>query len=321
MENLLVTGASGFVGQAVCRDAVGKGFSVRGAVRRSTILPASVVSETVGDIDGKTDWCRALHGVHVVVHLAARTHEMGETDDDVMDQYRRVNVDGTRRLAQCAAEQGVRRLIMVSSIKVNGEYTPAGNAFFGTDAPAPEDPYGQSKWEAEQVLQKVSEETGLEAVILRPPLLYGPGVKANFFRLMQLVDRGVPLPLGGVRNRRSLMGLNNFSDLILHCVNDVRAAGKTFTVCDGDDVSSAELIRRLSTALEKPVRLLPVPEAMMRWAGQLTGKSEQVRRLCSSLQVDGTQVRDVLGWNSVSTMQEEFDRMVAWYRSVDSRRR
>ena len=345
---ILVTGPNGFVGKKVCERLIAADLDVRGALRKAAPLPDRCESAVVGNIDASTDWSLALTGIDVVVHLAARVHIMNETAADPMAAFREVNVDGTRHLAEEAAKAGVKRFVFISSIKVNGEATlqsrgrrsedgsqttEASNerpgtksrglsarnlsaAFSERDTPHPEDPYGRSKYEAELVLREIEASTGMEVVILRPPLLYGPGVKANFLKLIQLVDKGIPLPLGGVKNKRSLLSLSNFSDVISKCVTDPRAGGQTFTVCDGDDVSSGELVERIAKALGKNPRLLPVPEWLMKFAGKLTGKSEQVQRLCSSLQVDSSHVRETLDWNPPVTMDEELLRVAEWYRSL-----
>ncbi len=344
---VLVTGSTGFLGQAVCAQLEADGFEVRGALRfavggqssedRGQIeLPSGINHQrslpeftVVGDINGLTDWAEALESVDVVVHLAARVHIMDDTAQDPLAAFREVNVEGTRRLAEAAVNAGVKRFVFVSSIKVNGEQTAARSAlecggsgtalaFSERDKPAPEDPYGQSKYEAEQVLREIEAATGMEVVILRPPLLYGPGVKANFLKLIRIVDKGIPLPLGGIDNQRSLLGLTNFADLIVTCITDARAAGQTFTVCDGEDVSSAELVRRIAKALGRKPRLLPVPEGLMRLAGTCTGKTAQVQRLCSSLRIDSSHVCQTLDWNPPCTMEEELSRTAKFFRGQKS---
>ena len=291
---------------------------------QSSTHPEIVV---VGNIDANTDWTAALEGVDAVVHLAARVHVMDDTAEDPLVAFRTVNVEGTRRLAESAAKAGVRRFVFISSIKVNGESTEVRGQesdvrnrgqsdilmFSESDTPAPADPYGISKWEAEVALRKIEAESGMEVVILRPPLLYGPGVKANFLKLIRLVNKGIPLPLGGIRNQRSLLSLTNFADLISKCVTDNRAAGHTFLVSDGDDVSSGELVARIAIALGKKPRLLPVPEGLMVLAGKLTGMSAQVDRLCGSLQIDSTYVRKSLDWTPPVSMAQELARVAEWY--------
>jgi len=327
---ILVTGPDGFVGSAVCAKLFADGLQVRGAQWKSAPLSEGCASVVVGNIDAETDWKNALDGIDAVVHLAARVHIMDDTSADPLAAFREVNVEGTRHLAESAAKAGVKRFVFISSIKVNGEQTSEVGGqesdvndrgqsykmmFSESDTPNPQDPYGQSKHEAEVALREIEAETGMEVVILRPPLLYGPGVKANFLKLIQLVDKGIPLPLGGIKNKRSFLSLTNFADLISTCVSVPGAAGQTFTVCDGDDVSSGELVERIAKALGKKSLLLPVPDGLMKLAGKLTGKSAQVQRLCSSLQIDSSHVRKALDWNPPVTMEQELARVAEWYKS------
>jgi len=258
----------------------------------------------VGDLGPDTDWSSALEGVDAVVHLAARVHVMDEEAEDPLAEFRRVNVAGTDNLARQAAEAGVKRLVFLSSIKVNGEVTQPGNPFTVEDAPAPQDPYAVSKFEAEEALRRVEKETGLEVVIIRPPLVYGPEVKGNFLRLIQLVQKGYPLPLGRVNNKRSLVALDNLVDLILTCLDHPGAAGQTFLVSDGEDLSTPELVRKIARAMGKKPRLVPVPLVMLRLAGRITGKSAEVERLVGSLQVDIGHTCETLGWQAVVSVDE-----------------
>ncbi len=240
---------------------------------------------------------------------------MRETASDALQAYRVVNVAGTRNLAEQAAALGVKRLVYLSSIKVNGERTEGESRFARNDEPLPEDPYGISKWEAEQALWDVSARTGLEVVVVRPPLVYGPGVKGNFWRLLRLVASGVPLPLGAVCNRRSLVGLDNLVDLLTRCVDHPAAAGQTFLVSDNHDLSTPALICRLARALGKSPRLLPVPPSMLRLAGSITGKAAEVERLIGSLQVDITHTREVLNWIPPMSVDEGLRKTAEWYLS------
>ena len=293
---VLITGANGFLGGAVTNALADRGVAVRGAVRSAhatSDMPCNCVS--VGEVNGTTDWSKALEGVTSVVHLVARTHVMNERGRGDLQDYRPVNVEGTRRLADQAAEAGVQRLVFVSSVKVNGERT-RGQPFRADDAPEPEDAYGISKWEAEQQLADVSARTPLETVVVRPPLVYGPGVKGNFARLIKLVERGLPLPLGAIDNRRSLVALPNLVDLLVRCVDAPNAAGRTFLVSDGEDVSTPRLIRMLGEASGRRAPLVPIPTALLHLAGRLTGRGEQVERLCGSLQVNISDTRETLGW-------------------------
>ena len=240
---------------------------------------------------------------------------MRETVSDALEAYRVVNVEGTRNLAEQAAALGVKRLVYLSSIKVNGERTEVGSRFARVDEPLPEDPYGISKWEAEQALWDVSARTGLEVVVVRPPLVYGLGVKGNFRRLLRLVASGVPLPLGAVCNRRSLVGLDNLVDLLIRCVDHPAAAGQTFLISDNHDLSTLTLIRGLARTLGKSPRLLPVPLSILRLAGSITGKAAEVERLIGSLQVDITHTREVLGWTPPMSVDEGLRKTAEWYLS------
>ncbi len=292
------------------RICPGKHIQLKGTEAQKAALFDSVA---VGDIGPDTDWTPALVGVDAVVHLAARVHTTQETAADPLAEFRKVNVDGTRRLAEAAAQEGVKRFVFLSSVKVNGETTErGGRPLIEEDLPQPEEAYGISKWEAEQVLRKIEQRTGMEVVIIRPPLIYGPAVKANFLRLIQVIERGMPLPFGGIRNQRSLLSLTNLVDLICCCRQHPAAAGETFLASDGDDVSTPELARRIAQALGKPLRLLRISEWIMKLGGTITGKSEQVKRLCSSLQIDSSKARQVLGWTPPCTMAEELVRVAQW---------
>lgn len=294
---VLVSGASGFVGRALCGYLNTHEHVVVPAVRGASGLAGEVV---VGDICGATDWMAALAGCDAVVHLAARVHVMNDISQNPLALYRATNTEGTLNLARQAAQAGVKRFVFVSTIKVNGEGRDA--PYRETDEAAPEDAYAISKWEAEQGLQQIAQETGLDVVILRPPLVYGPGVKANFLRLIQIIKRGWPLPLGAIRNRRSLLYLGNFVDAIRLCVEHPAAAGQTFLLDDGEPVSTPELIRAVACALGRPVRLLAVPVWMLEAAGTLLGKRAAVARLTGSLFVDGSAIRSRLGWTPPYSM-------------------
>lgn len=297
---ILVTGANGFIGRALCAELEARHCAVRGALRSE---PGEGQCR-VGDIGPETDWKESLQGVGVVVHTAARVHVMRDEVADPLAQYRQVNTEGTLNLARQAAAANVRRFIFISSIKVNGESNLPGKPFTADDICRPEDPYGISKWEAEVGLNSLAETTGLEVVIIRPPLVYGPGVKANFQRMMRWVHRGLPLPLGAVDNRRSLVALANLVDLIIHCIGHPSAANQVFLAADGRDVSTTELLYGLGKALDKPARLLPCPVGLLLAAAALLGKREVVHRLTGSLQVDISRARLLLGWEPPLSIEE-----------------
>jgi UDP-glucose 4-epimerase len=294
---LLVTGASGFVGGAIVERLARDGHeSVRGAIRREVELAPGVVPVRVPALSSETDWSDAVRGVDTVVHAAARVHVMHERATDPLAAFRAVNVAGTLALARQAASAGVGRFVFISSIKVNGEETLPGRAFTEHDTPAPADAYGLSKLEAEQGLRSVAASTGLEVVIIRPVLVYGPGVRANFRSMLQALYRGIPLPLGAVDNRRSLVALDNLVDLVIRCTAHPAAAGRTFMASDEEDLSTPELLRRTASALGVRARLFSVPVRALELAGRATGRNAAVRRLCRSLQVSPAGVREVLGW-------------------------
>ncbi|MDP2786965.1 MAG: SDR family oxidoreductase [Pseudomonadota bacterium] len=306
--NLLITGASGFIGGALCETLIRAGYDVVPAVREARGMPNERV---VGEIGPDTDWCEALRGAQAVVHLAARVHVMRDEASDPLDAFRSVNTEGTLNLARQCAAAGVRRFVFISSVKVNGEGRES--AYTESDLPAPQDAYAISKWEAEQGLREIESATGLEVVILRPPLVYGPGVGANFLRLMRSVEKGWPLPFGRVENRRSLLYLGNFTDAIRLCLEHPVAAGKTFLLSDGEDVSSAALVRRMARAMNRPARLLPVPVSWLRTAGALVGRSADMERLLGSLTVNSTQIRRELGWRPPFSLEEGLRHAVAYF--------
>jgi len=295
--HILITGVSGFIGQALAADLKDRsGAFVRGVVRR---LPEHLQEQGLFQVVGlgpETDWREALSGIDVVVHAAARVHVMDAATHDPLAEFRCVNVDGTLNLARQAVDARVRRFIYISSIKVNGEETVLDMPYTADDAPSPRDPYAISKHEAEEGLRQLAAATGLEVVIIRPPLVYGPGVKANFLTMMHWLYRGIPLPLGAVHNKRSLVALENLVDLIITCINHPAAANQVFLAGDGKDLSTPELLRGLADALGKPARLIPVPMTWLAAGAAVLGKRDIYQRLCGSLQVDISKARKLLDW-------------------------
>lgn len=309
---VLVTGANGFVGRALCRDFWGKGREVVATVRRSGTAPGGCEERIVADIGPDTDWAGVLDGVDAVAHLAARVHVMCDEAADPLAGFGRVNVSGTHGLARTVAQAGVRRFVFVSSIKVNGEGT-LDDPFSEIDPPEPVEAYVISKWEAEKGLLEIATERPLEVVILRPLLLYGPGVKGNFLSLMRLCDKGVPLPLGGITNERSLLYLGNLIDAVNLCLSHPAVAGKAYLLRDGEDLSTSDLIRRLAAALGRRPPLFPVPGPLFRFAGWCFGRRAEVERLLGSLAVDNGPIRRDSGWTPPFTVEEGLAHTAAWY--------
>lgn len=300
--NVLVTGANGFVGRALVEKLYAEGYRPSCAVRRATGLHLEM---PIGDIGPWTDWSRCLAyplvaggsaAVHVVIHLAARVHVIQDKEQDPLAAFRRVNVDGTLNLARQAARAGVRRFVFVSSVKVNGEVTILGRPFTERDVPRPVEPYAVSKYEAEEGLLALASATDMEVVIIRPPLVYGPGVKANFLAMMKWLYKGVPLPLGAVNNRRSLVALDNLVDLIIACIDNPSAANEIFLVSDGEDLSTTELLKRMAAALGVPARLVPIPARVIALGATMLGQRAFSRKLLGSLQVDISKARQLLNW-------------------------
>ena len=304
MKKLLVTGANGFVGKALCDKAVLRNINIYGATRKTCNLGNGIKNVVVGDIDEHTNWQHALINCDVVIHLAARVHVMQESSRDPLTEFRRMKVLATERLARCASASGVKRLVYLSSIKVNGEETFNGNFFIYTYNPAPQDPYGISKWEAEQVLHEVAKETGLEVVIVRPPLVYGAGVKGNFAQLIAVIKRGIPLPFRSVGNKRSLIYVGNLVDALLLCSTHPAAVGQTYLVSDGEDLSTPDLLHKLTIVMGQSPRIFAFPITLLKLAGYLTGKSKQIGRLIGSLQVDSSKIRRELGWVPPYTVKQ-----------------
>ncbi|MDO9418333.1 NAD-dependent epimerase/dehydratase family protein [Pararhizobium sp.] len=298
MKNVVVTGAKGFVGAKLCNELAKRGYA---------IFPFSFSQMLAGSA------ASFPKDVEYVVHLAARVHIMSDAAVNPMDEYRAVNVAGTIDFARLAAVAGCRRFVFVSSIKVNGESTLPGQYFTADDNPAPQDPYAISKDEAENQLKRLSRETGMEVVIIRPPLVYGPGVRANFLSLMRLLDRGVPLPFGAIKNHRSFVYLENLIDFIIVCLNHPAAANDTFLVSDDEDLSTPDLLSGLGSALGRPARLIPVPQRVLRAAAQFFGKQDMATRLLGSLRINICKNKEILNWKpSVRVVQGLAD-TADWY--------
>lgn len=309
---ILVTGSNGFVGRELCRTLAQRGIPFRAAVRAT----AEQGQVAVGNLNGSTDWREALAGCSAVIHLAARVHVMSDTVEDPLRAYREVNLEGTLRLARQALEAGVKRFVFVSSVKVNGEATTS-KPFSAADRPAPCDPYGQSKMEAETALLELGRETGLEVVIVRPPLVYGPGVKANFLNLVKLVRLGLPLPFGLANGYRSMVAVENLVDLLITCTAHPDAPGAVFMVSDGQDMHVGDLVRMIGKAMGKNVFLLPVPPVVLRSAARLAGKSAVADRLFGSLQVDIGATLARLQWKPVVAPQAAIGRTVDHFLAGD----
>jgi nucleoside-diphosphate-sugar epimerase len=301
---VLVTGANGFIGRAVIERLRRDGYAVRAAIRKSADMLPPDVERTAGALHPDRDWSDSLHRVDAVVHLAARVHVMQDTAPDPLEEYRRVNVDGTVKLASSAAAAGVRRFVYLSTLKVNGET----GRFAEHDQPAPAGPYAQSKYEAEVALRRIANEHRLEVVIIRPPLVYGPGVQANFGLLMRAIARGIPLPLGAISNQRSLIGIDNLVDFITTCLAHAAAANETFLVADDEDLSTPDLVRRLAQAMGRPARLFPIPPTLLRLGAFLCGRQHVAARLVESLQADTSKARTRLSWSPPVGVDEALKR-------------
>ncbi len=312
---VLVTGATGLVGNALCPVLLAAGHEVIAAVRdpNSAKIPSGVTARSVADIGPDTDWAEALSGVDAVVHLAARAHILQDRNKDPEAAFTRINADGTRRLAEAAAGAAVKRFVYVSTVKVMGERSE--QPFMETDTPHPEDAYGRSKLAGEEALVAISGNTGLEPVILRPPLVYGPNTKGNLVSLMKICRMAPPLPFAAVNNQRSLINVNNLVGAIVAALTHESAAGEVFFVRDGDDVSLPGLLRLVASSLGRPVRLFPVPTALLRLAGTLTGKTAVMKRLLENLQVDDEKIRRQLGWVPRFGIEQGLKEMADWFSS------
>ena len=316
-QTIVMTGASGFVGKAVSRLLLSQGAEVIGLVRRSRsaldgVKELPLRGDDFGNLDN--DWAPTLT-CDVVVHLAARVHVMGETSPEALPAYRAMNVEGTLRVARAALRAGARRVVFVSSVKAVGERS-VGAPLSERDPPAPLDAYGVSKLEAEKALLAFGREAGMVIVIIRPPLVYGPGVRANFLNLMRAIDKGVPLPLGAIEAQRSLVYVDNLADAIVRCMNAPAAAGQTFHVADGRDVAVKELAAMLAQYLGAPRRLLPVPAGWLRFAGRMTGRTAVIDRLVGELRLDSSHIREAIGWQPPYAIEQGLQKTAAWYRST-----
>lgn len=317
MSSILVTGANGFVGRSVCRTLAANGHEVTALVRRAGTSAGAAREWSHGGADfvGLAEaWLRELVP-DCVVHLAARVHVMNDTAADPLAAFRATNVEGALRVARAARERGARRMVFVSSVKAAAEFD-GGVPLTESMPAAPDDAYGLSKLQAEEALWQYGEQSGLEIVIVRPPLVYGPEVGANFLQMMNALWRRLPLPLGAVDARRSVVYVENLADALMHCATDPRAANACFYVRDEQDPSVAGLLRMLGRHLGRPARLLPVPVSLLRAAGVLTGRAAQMDRLTQSLRVDDMHIRETLGWKSPYTLDEALAATARWYRST-----
>jgi len=313
---LLVTGANGFVGKALCTTALEEGFLVKALTRKPYDFPIGIENRICEDLSHPLMLAPVLQGVDVVIHLAARVHVMKESLGDALGAYRAINVAATLALAKAAVAAGVKRFVYLSSIKVNGEETLTGKPFTADDQPAPLDPYGVSKMEAENALLELGRITGMEIVIIRPPLIYGPGVRANFAAMMHWITRGLPLPLGAIKNQRSLVGIGNLVSLILLSATHPAAPNQIFLVSDDEDVSLPTLLRKMAAALNLPIRLIPIPTFLIKLGAGILGKSNVAQRLCGSLQLDITKTKQVLGWSPPHTLDQGLAQAANWYLKV-----
>lgn len=302
---ILLTGASGFVGQALLAELARRGHAVVATSRRSQRLSGAERCIQVADLNTAVDWHPMLSGVGAVIHSAARVHMLHDPAVDPLAEFRRANVEGTLALARQAAEAGVRRFVFISSVKVLGEQTRPGQSFRADDAPCPVDPYGISKREAEDGLLALASQTGMEVVIVRPPLVYGPGVKGNFASMIRWVEKGLPLPLGAIHNKRSLVGIDNLVDLVVRCLDHPAAAYQILLASDGEDLSTTELLRSVAKAMGKPLRLLPIPAGMLQLGATVLGKQAMAQRLLGSLQLDISQTCALLEWVPPYTVEEQ----------------
>jgi len=311
---IFITGATGFVGQSLIKNLLNDNHKLRVSSRRKSVhIPSGVELFLTDDITDTTDWNQVLQGVDVVIHTVARVHVMDDSVVDPLSEFRKVNVDSTLNLARQAIIAKVKRFIFISSIKVNGEMTLKSQPFTADDEYIPTDPYGLSKYEAEQGLLALAESSDMEIVIIRPPLVYGPGVKANFSSMMKWIKKGIPLPFATLNNKRSLIAVDNLVNFITLCIKHPKAANEVFLVSDGEDVSISVLLRKIAKAFDQRLRLFAIPVSWMISALTLIGKGDVSTRLCSSLQIDSSKARDLLGWSPVITMDEQLQKTADAY--------
>ncbi len=319
MTRVLVTGATGFIGRALCPQLLRAGHEVSAAVRGKDDknipldIPGGVTPHPIPDIGPETDWQAALSGIDAVIHLAARVHVMKEKNRDPLAEFNRVNAEGTARLATAAAEAGVKRFVYLSTIKVMDE--TSSSPFLETDTPRPEDAYGISKLAGERVLADIAKKSKMEPVVLRPPLVYGPGVKGNFLALLRLCQMAPPLPFSAVDNRRSFIYVGNLADAILCCLTHKDSGGRTYFVRDGEDLSTPDLIRRVAAAMGRPARLFPAPQGLLRLAGLVTGKSRSIAVLLGNSQVNDEKIRSELAWTPPANVIQGLNETASWFAS------
>jgi len=315
--SVLITGADGFIGKSLCTEMVSRGWKVRASIRsgnRIRSISKEIEIIETGSIGPDTDWAHALENVESVVHLAGRVHVMEDSLFDSLLGYRIVNTAGTEKLARSAASSGVRRFIFMSTVKVNGEGREA--PYTEDDIPAPADSYSKSKRDAENKIKEIAIETGMEVLIIRAPIVYGPEVKANFLKLLKAIDRGVPMPFAGIKNKRSMIYIGNLVDSIIACISNPKAAGQTYLASDGVDISTSELIRQMAKALGKPAKLFYLPLFVLQLAGIITGKSQEIERLTGSLVVDSSKIRKELNWNPPFTLAHGLKQTAEWFKEM-----
>ena len=313
-HRVLITGGHGFLGKALAASVLSNEFVVRVSSRQKvTLIKTSLEHCQVGELGPSTDWFTALEGVNTVVHCAGLAHVIADTAFEPLTNFRTVNAEGTLNLARQAAEGGVTRFVFISSVGVNGAQTVPGRPFSESDKPNPHNAYTLSKWEAEQGLQRIAAETGMDVVIIRPPLVYGPDAPGNFGLMMRWLKSGVPLPLGAIHNHRSLIGLDNLTDLIVTCLTHPAAANQTFLVSDGEDISITELLRRMGRGMGRPARLIPVPVTLLKAVSAMLGKKYMAQRLCTSLQVNIDKARQLLGWHPPLSLSQGLNKTAEGY--------